>query len=220
MVFAFAIVACERPVSKAPTAVSERAKLAPVSHVVIHPPPWLQRALAEQPHSPVAPPCPNATLVTGLSALAARERSIYRCCDNESPISEFSVGCMLHQSCAYHVSTADGWAQARTRQELARILGPARSNAEAVGRVALVERADLLTSGERPSGVSGRALDVDAAVVTAASGGYDVAIPVTPACDCEHPVQLQRYHVDAAGLPIRGENSVLLADPSPPLCVD
>jgi hypothetical protein len=166
----------------------------------------------------------DCQVVGGLGALAAPGRTLRRCCSRAArpDTASFPRGCMLPFSCRYEL---DG-RTAETPAELAALVGPVDSPAQALGLVALhhVEILDPATidlAGTSHYGFRGVAgAPTPFAVDLLASGRYRVRAAAYATCGCTHHVARLAFDVTRSGCVARVE-----APPEPiawsvGLCID
>jgi hypothetical protein len=227
-----ALACASLPVQSERTAATVPAQAAPAEEppcgydVVV--PDWLVDGLAQvklpEPADYADAPCRKPIPLRPLEALGAGGALVVRCCEQDH--GTFSVGCMDSRQCVYHVRTDSGWQEAAHEPALAAILGPPRSNAEAVGRIALATRVDLVVKPPRTRvaddyrGLCATLAPLSATEATASQGGFSVHVATTEYCSCIHPLELRHFDVTAAGVvEEKRERRVLLTE-SERICRD
>jgi hypothetical protein len=143
---------------------------------------------------------------------------IYRCCAvsrRSEVVTEFRLGCRRAQYCVLYVSTRSGWTRVETRRELGKVLGPARSPAEALGRAALVALGDDLLldgalSGSRQPDPDHPTIEFEAVRVNPSAGGFDVRLSSASHCGAIPTIYAQTYFVNEDGLTSPLGNELLL----------
>jgi hypothetical protein len=227
-----------RPVAQAPAPMESPEQLPqhPAPERLLELPGWLVSALSVEASPSVtealaATACERARPVRRLQQLAAPGRTIMQCVANERatppiPRGEFTRGCMLLRRSWYVILDGATWRKASNPTQLHQILGPARTQAEAVGRVALVmdEHWLPLSREDRERALaSHRDWQSVGPIVAAKRGatGFSVRLPMSPHCGCEHPISVRSFSLGFDGSLSSGDDpSALLARPNSRICAD
>ncbi len=227
----------EYPSEYAPSRASSPVQLPqhPAPEQLLELPAWLVHALpaAGPPSSGEAPTgvaCERGWPVGQLQQLAAPSRPILRCMGEMAtpPIEkdEFIAGCMTLRRIFYLIRDGASWRKASNPAELNGILGPARTQAEAVGRVALVFNDAWLplTREARERALEyHRDWQAVAPIVAAEQGpnGFAVRLPLRDSCGCEHPIHVVSFSVGSDGSVTNdGRQGALLARAKSMVCFD